>query len=94
MVASLGSSPAGGALAADDIVLNKTIVPESTHASTGHTVIEAETDRLIKHIQSAIDDMLPQMPSAEVVILGDFDAHNASWLESRTIDRREGCIRP
>ena len=40
----------------------------------------------MEHIQSAIDDMLSQIPSAEAVILGDFNAHNASWLGSRTTD--------
>ena len=41
-----------------------------------------ETDQLMEHLQSAIDDMLSQIPSAEVVILGDFNAHNGSWLGS------------
>lgn len=41
-----------------------------------------------EHVQSVIDDMLSQIPSAGVVILGDllktlFYAHNAIWL---TID--------
>ena len=40
----------------------------------------------MKHIQSAIDDMLSQTPSAEVVIFGDFNAHNDSWLGSRATD--------
>ena len=40
----------------------------------------------MEHMQSALDDMLSQIPSAEVIILSDFNGHNASWLGSRTTD--------
>ncbi|VVC97883.1 unnamed protein product [Leptidea sinapis] len=46
----------------------------------------AETDHLIDCVQAAIDDMLAQIPSAEIVALGDFNGHNAEWLGSRTTD--------
>ena len=38
----------------------------------------------MEHMQLAIDDMLSQILSAEIVILGDFNPHNANWLGSRT----------
>ena len=38
----------------------------------------SETDQLMEHIQSAVDDMLSQIPSAEIALLGEFNAHNAS----------------
>ncbi|CAK1578452.1 unnamed protein product [Parnassius mnemosyne] len=34
----------------------------------------------------ATDSMLQQVPSAEIVILGDFNAHHAEWLGSRLTD--------
>ena len=40
----------------------------------------------MEHMQSAIDDMLSQIPSAAVVILVDFIANNASWLRSPTTE--------
>ncbi|CAK1588496.1 unnamed protein product [Parnassius mnemosyne] len=43
----------------------------------------AETDRLIDNVQMATDSLLHQIPSAEIVILGDFNAHHAEWLGSR-----------
>ncbi|CAG4968326.1 unnamed protein product [Parnassius apollo] len=46
----------------------------------------AETDRLFDHVQMAADSLLQQIPSAEVVILGDFNAHHAEWLGSRLTD--------
>ncbi|XP_045500113.1 uncharacterized protein LOC123697614 [Colias croceus] len=45
-----------------------------------------ETDRLIDHIQLTADNMLNQIPSAEIVVLGDFNAHHIEWLKSRTTD--------
>ncbi|CAG4948144.1 unnamed protein product [Colias eurytheme] len=30
--------------------------------------------------------MLLQIPSAEIVVLGDFNAHHVEWLQSRTTD--------
>lgn len=46
----------------------------------------AETDRLIEHVQMASDSVLQRIPSAEIVILGDFNAHHAEWLGSSTTD--------
>ncbi|CAG4964113.1 unnamed protein product [Parnassius apollo] len=46
----------------------------------------AETDRLFEHFQMATDSLLQQIPSAEIVILGDFKAHHAAWLGSRLTD--------
>ena len=44
----------------------------------------------MEHIQSSIDiDTLTLILSAEFMILGDFNAHNTSWLESRTTDHAE-----
>ncbi|CAK1589472.1 unnamed protein product [Parnassius mnemosyne] len=34
----------------------------------------------------AADSVLQQVPSAEIVILGDFNAHHAEWLGSRSTD--------
>ncbi|CAK1602927.1 unnamed protein product [Parnassius mnemosyne] len=34
----------------------------------------------------ATDSLLQQVPSAEIVILGDFNAHHAEWLGSRLTD--------
>ncbi|CAG4935338.1 unnamed protein product [Colias eurytheme] len=45
-----------------------------------------ETDQLIEHIQDTIDLLLQKNPSAEIVVLGDFNAHHAEWLKSRTTD--------
>lgn len=46
----------------------------------------AETDRLLEHIQTTTDSMLQRIPSAEIVILGDFNAHHVEWLGSHTTD--------
>ncbi|XP_050677490.1 uncharacterized protein LOC126974115 [Leptidea sinapis] len=37
-------------------------------------------------VQAAFDDVFAQIPSAEIVVLGDFNGHNAEWLGSRTTD--------
>ncbi|CAK1594722.1 unnamed protein product [Parnassius mnemosyne] len=46
----------------------------------------ADTDLLIDHVQMAADSVLQQIPSTEIVILGDFNAHHAEWLGSRFTD--------
>ena len=46
-------------------------MPKSTHAFTGPT---------------AAHEVYSKITSAEVVVLGDFNAYNASWLGSRTTD--------
>ncbi|XP_045541866.1 uncharacterized protein LOC123723329 [Papilio machaon] len=46
----------------------------------------AEIDRLMEQVQTATDSVLEQIPSAEIVVLGDFNAHHAEWLGSRTTD--------
>ncbi|CAK1584631.1 unnamed protein product [Parnassius mnemosyne] len=46
----------------------------------------ADTDRLIDHVQMAADSVLRQVSSAEIVILGDFNAHHGGWLGSRLTD--------
>ncbi|CAF4954300.1 unnamed protein product [Pieris macdunnoughi] len=45
-----------------------------------------ETNRLIEHIQTATDSLLERVPTAEIVIHGDFNAHHADWLGSDTTD--------
>lgn len=47
---------------------------------------DAETDRLVEHVQDTADILLQQLPSAELVILGDFNAHHKEWLSSRITD--------
>ncbi|VVD05636.1 unnamed protein product [Leptidea sinapis] len=44
------------------------------------------TNHLMGCVQAAIDDVLPQIPSAEIVVLGDFNGYRAEWLGSRTTD--------
>ncbi|CAG5059768.1 unnamed protein product [Parnassius apollo] len=46
----------------------------------------AETDRLFDHVQMATDSFLQQIPSAEIVIFGDFNAYHAEWLGSCLTD--------
>ncbi|XP_062528539.1 uncharacterized protein LOC134200191 [Bombyx mori] len=41
---------------------------------------------LIEHVQEGTNRVLEQYPSAEVVVLGDFNAHHQEWLGSRTTD--------
>ncbi|XP_045541897.1 uncharacterized protein LOC123723363 [Papilio machaon] len=45
-----------------------------------------DTDQLMELVQMGTDSVLEQIPSAEVVVLGDFNAHHAEWLGSRTTD--------
>lgn len=62
----------------------------------GHTRIYAclyrshsgdrETRRLFEHLQLTTDKVLEQYLSAELVILGDFNAHHSEWLCSRLTD--------
>ena len=62
----------------------------------GHTKIYAclyrshsgdtDTARLFQHLQLATDKVLEQYPTAELVILGDFNAHHVEWLNSRSTD--------
>lgn len=47
---------------------------------------DSETARLIEHLQFTSDKVLEQYPSAEMVILGDFNAHHQEWLGSRSTD--------
>ncbi|TLM25045.1 hypothetical protein FEC23_18880, partial [Acinetobacter baumannii] len=41
---------------------------------------------LFEHVQEGTNRVLEQYPSAEVVVLGDFNAHHQEWLGSRTTD--------
>ncbi|XP_013143050.1 PREDICTED: uncharacterized protein LOC106106938 [Papilio polytes] len=45
-----------------------------------------DTDQLMELVQMGTESVLEQIPSAEVVVLGDFNAHHAEWLGSRTTD--------
>ncbi|XP_013161244.1 PREDICTED: uncharacterized protein LOC106113067, partial [Papilio xuthus] len=45
-----------------------------------------DTDQLMELVQMGTDSVFEQIPSAEVVVLGDFNAHHAEWLGSRTTD--------
>ncbi|XP_045492437.1 uncharacterized protein LOC123691896 [Colias croceus] len=47
---------------------------------------DAETDRLMEHLQITADAALEQIPSAEIIVLGDFNAHHTQWLGSRLTD--------
>ncbi|CAF4937092.1 unnamed protein product [Pieris macdunnoughi] len=51
-------------------------IRDSTHACIGP----------IAEIQMATDSLLERVPTAEIVILGDFNAHHADWLGSETTD--------
>ncbi|XP_061717541.1 uncharacterized protein LOC133525263 isoform X2 [Cydia pomonella] len=63
---------------------------------SGHTRVYAclyrshsgntETTRLFEHLHLTADKLLEQYPSAELVILGDFNAHHVEWLGSRSTD--------
>ncbi|CAH2267193.1 jg2923 [Pararge aegeria aegeria] len=52
---------------------------------TGHSAFFL-TLRFFDHVQKAVDSVLEQIPTAEVVILGDSNAHHVDWLGSRTTD--------
>ncbi|XP_022831849.1 uncharacterized protein LOC111360210 [Spodoptera litura] len=67
----------------------------------GHTRIYAclyrsysgdrETTRLFEHLQLTTDRIIEQYPFAELVILGDFNAHHTEWLSSRSTDCAGRC---
>ncbi|KAJ0180875.1 hypothetical protein K1T71_002960 [Dendrolimus kikuchii] len=52
---------------------------------------DSEADRLFGHVQETTDSLLQQHPSAEVLVLGDFNAHHKEWLGSRTTDHAGKC---
>lgn len=52
---------------------------------------DRETKRLFEHLQLTTDKVLEQYPSTELVILGDFNAHHAEWLSSRSTDYAGRC---
>lgn len=45
-----------------------------------------DTTKLFEHLQVTTGKVLKQYPSAELVILGDFNAHHVEWLGSRSTD--------
>lgn len=45
-----------------------------------------ETTRLFRYLSRATDDAQEQFPSAEMVVLGDFNAHHELWLGSSKTD--------
>lgn len=47
---------------------------------------DTETDRLMENLETATDYVLEQIPSAEIVVLGDFNAHHIEWLGSQRTD--------
>ncbi|XP_059056926.1 uncharacterized protein LOC131850642 [Achroia grisella] len=47
---------------------------------------DEDTTRLFEHLQITSDKVLEQYPSANLVILGDFNAHHTEWLRSRITD--------
>lgn len=47
---------------------------------------DAETSRLFDHLSRAADEAQEQFPNAEVVFLGDFNAHHSLWLSSSKTD--------
>ncbi|CAH0397242.1 unnamed protein product [Chilo suppressalis] len=47
---------------------------------------DAETTRLFDHLSRVADDAQAQFPNAELVFLGDFNAHHGLWLGSSKTD--------
>lgn len=47
---------------------------------------DTETTRLFDNLSQAADDALGQFPNAELVVLGDFNAHHETWLGSVKTD--------
>lgn len=47
---------------------------------------DAETTRLYENISNGLDRVLEKFPTAEIVVLGDFNGHHADWLGSRRTD--------
>ncbi|RVE41143.1 hypothetical protein evm_014206 [Chilo suppressalis] len=47
---------------------------------------DVETTRLFEHLSRAADDAQEQFPNAELVFLGDFNAHHNLWLSSSKTD--------
>lgn len=47
---------------------------------------DSETDRLVEHLEAATDSVLREIPSAVIVLLGDFNAHHCEWLGSQKTD--------
>ncbi|XP_063636069.1 uncharacterized protein LOC134806671 [Cydia splendana] len=47
---------------------------------------DSETNRLLERIQVGLSEVLERLPSAELVILGDFNAHHSEWLGSLRTD--------
>ena len=54
------------------------------HAYTGPIVVMQKRIVSWSTCNRLFDDTFSQVPSAEVVVLGGFNAHSASWLGSRT----------
>lgn len=54
---------------------------------------DTETNRLIEHVEMASDLVLQQIPAAETVLLGDFNAHHAEWLNSCKTDHAGRSVR-
>ena len=46
----------------------------------------------MEHLQSAIDDMLSQILSAEILILGDSNAHSTSKSSRMAVQVMIGCV--
>ncbi|RVE44225.1 hypothetical protein evm_011124 [Chilo suppressalis] len=47
---------------------------------------DVETTRLFEHLSRAADDAQERFPNAELVFLGDFNAHHNLWLSSSKTD--------
>ncbi|XP_026318656.1 ionotropic receptor 75a-like [Hyposmocoma kahamanoa] len=54
---------------------------------------DSETDRLLRCVQKGLDEILQQLPSVEVLILGDFNAHHMEWLGSARTDYTGRAVR-
>lgn len=46
----------------------------------------SDITRLFEHLQLMTDRLIEQVPSAELVVIGDFNAHHVEWLGSRSTD--------
>lgn len=46
---------------------------------------------IFQHLQLSTDRVIEQRPSAELVILGEFNAHHTEWLSSQSTDYAGRC---
>ena len=54
------------------------------------STVRAETTRLCDHLSQAADEGRGFYPSAQLVILGDFNAHHQEWLFPHQVTNHAG----